>query len=310
MSHDTSESSSDEEVAPTINETRQPKQSTRYQCPEDFTGVSYAPCRSARGQNAFDENKELWLIKAPANFNPRSLSGVKLPLAGLKTVKTKKDGASQQIFSVLGGRSTPTGLRLLTCDPKQPDAHLCAPAFSGVLNISESYGDCSSNQGPMAVPAPPPPRLPDGLRQRFLPFGSRRPVTAPVMAPAEEASVPLSSIKTEPDASQEPPRKRKKEKRIKVEVDATATVSPVAVVVKVEQATESIAERSMQVDGEMTEEHKKKKKKKKDKEREKVKTEEILDPYVQVKEEPMDTDQVDSEPLHKKKKKKKSKTYD
>lgn len=244
-----------------------------------------------------------------ASSSTPSLSGVKLPLAGLKTVKTRKDEASQQIFSVLGGRSTPTGLRLLTCDPKQPDAHLCAPAFSGVLNICESYGDCSSNQGPMAVPAPPAPQLPDGLRQRFLPFGSRRPATAPVMAPAEEASVPLSSIKTEPDASQEPPRKRKKEKRIKEEVDATATVSPVAVVVKVEQTTESIDERSMLVEGQMTEERKKKKKKK-DKEREKVKKEDILDPYVQVKDEPMDTDQVDSEPLHKKKKKKKSKTHD
>lgn len=44
---------------------------TGYECPDDFTSVTYTPCRSARGSDVFGEDKELWLIKAPANFDPR-----------------------------------------------------------------------------------------------------------------------------------------------------------------------------------------------------------------------------------------------
>ncbi|XP_041919986.1 CD3e molecule, epsilon associated protein [Alosa sapidissima] len=294
MSQAISESSSDEE-----NEAQQPKR-TRYECPEDFTSVSYAPCQSARRQSVFDENKELWLIKAPVNFDPRSLSGKKLPLVGLTTVKTGKAGATQQIFSVLGGCSTSTSLRLLTSDPSQPDTHLCAPAFSGVLNVSESYGDCSSNQGPIAVPAAPAPQLPDGLRQRYFPFGSSRPATAPAEeVVAEEATVPVRPVKMEPDHGQEMPRKRKKEKRIKVEQEEEEAA---AVAVKVEPLDESMMAEQV------TEERKKKKKKKKDKEREREKVEGVVDPWVRVKQEPVDRDEVDSESVHKKKKKKKIKT--
>ncbi|KAG5269721.1 hypothetical protein AALO_G00205350 [Alosa alosa] len=295
MSQAISESSSDEE-----NEAQQPKR-TRYECPEDFTSVSYAPCQSARRQSVFDENKELWLIKAPVNFDPRSLSGKKLPLVGLTTVKTGKAGATQQIFSVLGGRSTSTSLRLLTSDPSQPDTHLCAPAFSGVLNVSESYGDCSSNQGPIAVPAAPAPQLPNGLRQRYFPFGSSRPATAPAEeVVAEEATVPVRPVKTEPDHGQETPRKRKKEKRIKVEQEEEEAAS---VAVKVEPMDESMM-------AEQVTEERKKKKKKKDKEREREKVEGVVDPWVRVKQEPVDRDEVDSESVHKKKKKKKIKTDD
>lgn len=314
MSQDTSDSSSsDEEVLPQTNEAPRPKRTTRYECPEEFTSASYAPCGSARGQSAFDENKELWLIKAPASFDPRSLSGKKLSLMCLQSVKTRDSGTGQQILSVLGRRSTSTGFRLLTNDPSRADAHVCAPAFSGMLNISESYGDCSSNQGPIPVPAAPAPRLPDGLRQRFLPFGSARPARGPTETP-EEASEPAPAVvvKREPD-KEETPRKRKKEKRIKVEVEEDVAAP---LLVKVEQPDQDTAQQPTP-NTQVTEERKeKKKKKKKDKEKDRetvvVKTElnEDFDPYVIIKQEALGGDYVDSEPVPKKKKKKKSKTDD
>ncbi|XP_012693819.2 CD3e molecule, epsilon associated protein [Clupea harengus] len=315
MPQDMSAGSSDKEVI-----AKKTKRTTGYECPDDFTSVTYTPCRSARGSDVFGEDKELWLIKAPANFDPRSFSGMKLPLAGLETLQTGKAGAARRIFSTLGRRSTTTGLRLLTNDPDQPTAHRCAPAFSGALNVSESYGDCRANQGPIAVPAAPAPQLPDGLRQRYFPFGSGIPASAPRVV-AEEASVPVGLVKTELVVEEETPRKKakkvkkeKKEKRIKQEQqeeeeeEEEEAAAAAAVVVKMEQLNQSIAEQSLP-DGEATE-GRKKKKKKKDKEREKVKSLEGVDPYVRIKEEPMDRDFVKTEHVLKKKKKKKIKTDD
>ncbi|XP_063061007.1 CD3e molecule, epsilon associated protein [Engraulis encrasicolus] len=333
MPRDISDSSGDEDVTPEAQKKR-----ILYECPEDFTATSYTPCLGAQGSTVFDGNKELWLIKAPSNFDSRRLSGMKLPLMGLQSVQTADPGttgaAQQQILSILGRRSTPTtGFRLLTTDPKRLDAHLCAPAFSGMLNISESYGDCSSNQGPIPVPAAPAPCLPDGLRQRFFPFGSGRPVitttpmeeegpeeaSAPTHLPrtayttAVDSAIPPAAVMVKQEKEQETPRKRKKDKRVKMEVGEAAVPEPapepvafpLPVVVKVERpdlGTQASEERK---------EKKKKKKKDKEKERERdgeaevetvvVKTERVGDAYVVIKQEP-------GEPAPKKKKKKKSKT--
>lgn len=40
-----------------------------YQCPADFMSFSYDSSANALWDG--DEQKELWLIKAPANFNPK-----------------------------------------------------------------------------------------------------------------------------------------------------------------------------------------------------------------------------------------------
>lgn len=46
------------------------KKTTRYQCPADFVSFCHRPCSSTLTESLKDKKNELWLIKAPASFNP------------------------------------------------------------------------------------------------------------------------------------------------------------------------------------------------------------------------------------------------
>lgn len=129
----------------------------RFQCPTDFVSFSYKPCSSTLNSNS----KELWLIRAPANFNAQSFSGIQLPLCGLETVSVPAGDGTEQPYNVLGSSGRHPELRLLA-----PPATL-APPFSGLISICESHSDHSSDQTLHVVPATPPPSLPSGLKQRF-----------------------------------------------------------------------------------------------------------------------------------------------
>uniref|UniRef100_A0A672QGV7 CD3e molecule, epsilon associated protein n=1 Tax=Sinocyclocheilus grahami TaxID=75366 RepID=A0A672QGV7_SINGR len=141
------------------------KRVSKYQCPGDFVRMSYGSSVSALWDE--DEEKESWLIKAPAHFDPKCFEKLKVPLSGLEMVQSC--GTTPQIYSVLSSRTAPSDLHLLISKGKP---FLCSSGFSGVLKISESYGNCSENQGPVPIPATPAPSIPAGLKQRFQPFGS------------------------------------------------------------------------------------------------------------------------------------------
>lgn len=129
----------------------------RFQCPADFVSFSYKPCSSTLNSSS----KELWLIRAPASFNPQSFSGIQLPLCGLETVSVPAGDGAEQPYNVLSSSSCHPELRLLA-----PPATL-APPFSGLISICESHCDHSIDQTLHVVPAIPPPSLPSGLKQRF-----------------------------------------------------------------------------------------------------------------------------------------------
>ncbi|KAM4742847.1 DNA-directed RNA polymerase I subunit RPA34 [Anableps anableps] len=332
MPKDISSSSSEDEADNVAMETTAPqketaKKTTRFECPEDFVSFCHVPCSSTLADSLRSNENELWLIKAPASFDPQCFSGVKVPLTGLQTLKVptaSTSGPGQQIFSVLASARCSADLHLLTSNAPASGGFGLAPPFSGLLNICESYGDSHANQVPHVIPAAPAPSLPPGLKQRFHPFGSKTPtltyvadneVDGAAFGPSSATLRPLvvkrlieEGGRVEEDDGQEEGRKRKKkkkkEKRIKSEQ------AEVLLQMKREPPDEILDEGMT----EQVEKTKKKKKKKKDREREEV--EEGLEPSVRVKVEPVS---VKCEPVDilygdaaessgkKKKKKKKSK---
>ncbi|KAK5905285.1 hypothetical protein CesoFtcFv8_006765 [Champsocephalus esox] len=302
----------------------------QYQCPADFVSFSHKPCSSTLKQSLEENSNELWLIKAPASFKPESFSEVKVPLSGLQSLRVPtgaKTGSTHQIYSLLASPHGTSGLCLLTSTKKSSHDVVFGPAFSGLLNVCETYGDSSANQAPQVIPAAPAPSIPPGLKQRFHPFGSRTPtLTCVAESEADGATFGPSSATLQPLVVKRPAgetwqeedeegrtkkkKKKKKEKRIKTE-----DVEEAGRAIKQEPVTE-IQEEMKNEENELPlqegEEKRKKKKKKKDREREEV--EEGLEPSVkvEVKCEPMDTlygDAVEGSGK-KKKKKKKSKTDD
>ncbi|XP_043976054.1 CD3e molecule, epsilon associated protein [Gambusia affinis] len=330
MPKDVSSSSSEDETDNVATETtkrqKEPARKTaRLECPEDFVSFCHVPCRSTLADNLRNNENELWLIKAPASFDPLCFSGVQVPLSGLQTLKVP--GPVQQSYSVLAS-SRPNDLHLLTSDSRTSDGFVFAPAFSGLLNICESYGDAGGERAPRVVPAAPAPAVPSGLKQRFHPFGSKTPkLTYVAENEADGAAFGPSTTTLRPlvmkqfvedggrvgdDDEEEEGRKRKKkkkkEKRIKSEE------AEVLLQMKREPPDENVDEAmTAAVAGKTM----KKKKKKKEEDREREEVEEGLEPSVNVKVEPVS---VKCEPLDvlygdaaessgkRKKKKKKSRT--
>ncbi|XP_064158628.1 CD3e molecule, epsilon associated protein [Anguilla rostrata] len=300
-------------------QTRQ-RQHTKYQCPADFVFCDIRPCASTRLENVKDGDTELWLIKAPASFSPDSFSGMRVPVVGLETIQPRS--RKQQVYSVL---STPVAVgdaRLLSPGSQRTGGTLCAPAFSGIINICESYGDRRGHQVPMAIPACPAPLILEGLKQRFQPFGSR---TLPGQGseaggPQEEgpAEGPAAAkrMRTDPEESAAPKKKKKKKKK-----------DNDAVVAKEEMVEEEVSAAASHgrpdtppvtaqepAPGEEAVEKKKKKKKSKDRDRGEVEesgrdveTGLRLKEEVEVKTEQMDLACSSMENLVKKKKVKKEK---
>ncbi|XP_041732964.2 DNA-directed RNA polymerase I subunit RPA34 [Coregonus clupeaformis] len=310
-----SDEASDTEEVPQ----KRKKLASRYQCPADFVAFAHKPCASTLIERVRDDNTELWLIKAPSSFNPDSFSSLKMPLSGLQTMQAPAQqargggGNARKIYSVLGGPSGAADLHLLTSHRQRLDSVVCAPAFSGLLNICESYGDCSTNQTPIAIPATPAPTAPPGLRQRFQPFGSRTPTLSRLMEDTADTPLP-SSLETPLRVTLDPGEERKrkkKEKRIKTEEEEEEEVR----VVRVKQELLDMSpEEPYELPGqeaELSEEEKrrrKKKKKKKDKDRDVYFN--VIKEEVEVKVEPMDSSYGDVEDSGKKKKMKKNKHDD
>ncbi|XP_047449625.1 CD3e molecule, epsilon associated protein [Mugil cephalus] len=336
MPKDISSSSSEDEADSPAPESaakqKETEKTTRYRCPADFVSFSHVPCSSTLTSKLKKNNNELWLIKAPASFNPECFRNIKVPLSGLHTLKVPSaaggaaTGGVQQIYSILASDGCTSDIRLLTSDKQPSDRVALAPTFSGMLNVCESYGGSSTDRPPHIIPAAPAPSIPPGLRQRFHPFGSKAPILAAENEMDGAALEPPPATKRffedtghdeeqEEEEGRKKKKKKKKEKRIKTEV--TEQVVEVKEEPVAEGQEEMMVEHSFQED-DHSEEKRKKKKKKKDKERERE-AEEGLEPSVEVKveeitvkPEPIDSSYGDAaeDSGKKKKKKKKSKTGD
>uniref|UniRef100_A0A8C5GFB4 CD3e molecule, epsilon associated protein n=1 Tax=Gouania willdenowi TaxID=441366 RepID=A0A8C5GFB4_GOUWI len=248
-----------------------------YQCPSDFVTFCHEPCRSTWTKSLKDDNSELWLIKAPTGFNPESFQGVKVALSGLQTFRIPSDGGQKKIYNILASNHSPSELRLLTanCRPSKP--MVLGPAFSGLVNVCESYEDGSAERMPHVIPAAPPPSIPVVLKRRVQ--------TPPALSEVDGNATTEENKKNR--------KKRKKEKRLQ-EAEEGVTVK---------QEVEEVL-----MEGEKTRRRKKKKKK----EREEVgvgQCVEVKEEQVSVKSEPLDSSYGDvTENYDKKKKKKKKKS--
>ncbi|XP_059370228.1 DNA-directed RNA polymerase I subunit RPA34-like [Carassius carassius] len=288
-------SESEEEACERLTETqRVPK----YQCPADFVSMPYDSSASVLQDE--DGEKELWIIKAPARFDPKCFENLQVPLSGLEMVQSS--GATSQIYSVLSSRTPPSDLHLLISKGKHQKPVLCSSGFSGILKISESYGNCGENQCPVPIPAAPAPSIPAGLRQRFQPFGSS-------FEPHMQDKATIVSPTVPKRTSQEPiegedRKKKKKKKKDKRQEDSEA------VFIKEEQAQidcNQLEFSELKEEEPTTEERRRKKKKmKKEKERH---SEDMVDASLISKTEPLDPsydDYIDTPGKTKKKKKKNS----
>ncbi|KAM9853672.1 DNA-directed RNA polymerase I subunit RPA34 [Aulostomus maculatus] len=328
VSPSSSEDEADNEAADmSLQQKETAEKPGRYQCPADFVTFCHKPCSSTLTESLKSSRKELWLIKAPASFNPERVSGMKMNLSGLQTLKVPllAGGANtesgQQIYSVLASTHGTSELRLLTSHKQTSDSSVFGPAFSGLLNVFESFGDSGANQAPQVIPAAPAPTIPPGLKQRFHPFGSKTPnLTCVAGREAGGAAFRASSKTLHPlevkhlidEARQQEEggrkKRKKKGKRIKTEDEV--------VNVKEEPAAETQSGESMALPcqkGDFSEEkRRKKKRKKKDREEGEEPEATVKQEEETVKCEPVDAlygDEVDGS-RKKKKKKKKSKTDD
>ncbi|XP_066521185.1 CD3e molecule, epsilon associated protein [Hoplias malabaricus] len=274
---------------------QEPRRVSQYECPADFVSYKYISSASELLDNS--NNKELWLIKAPASFNPSSFEGLKVSLSGLETIPST-DSTTPQVYSVLSSSTGPSDFHLLSSNSQNTSV----TAFSGILSISESYGDCSRNQGPVAIPATPAPSIPPGLRQRFQPFGSCTPayITDNTALSSSSAS---KRAQPDPGESEEQTKKKKKKKKEKHSREENFE----EVHIKQEQISYDYGEIQSQPQPGTndTVERKKKKKVKKEKERWDGQDEVTVDASLVTKEEPVDASYGDIDCSVKKKKKKK-----
>uniref|UniRef100_A0A8C8SS57 DNA-directed RNA polymerase I subunit RPA34 n=1 Tax=Pelusios castaneus TaxID=367368 RepID=A0A8C8SS57_9SAUR len=179
----------------------------RFQCPPDFCPSPFAPGPSFLPEQLRDPSKELWLIRAPADFSPESLDGRAMPLVGFQTLKTKA-GGTRRVFDVHSALREPGSPHLLV--PLARSGQLsCASSFHGCMNICERFGDRTRGSPPKAIAARPAPQIMVGLKQRFLPFGG-----SPKRRCPEEAA--MSPPATDMQGELGPARKKKK-KRAKEE---------------------------------------------------------------------------------------------
>nr|XP_033812630.1 DNA-directed RNA polymerase I subunit RPA34 isoform X1 [Geotrypetes seraphini] len=142
----------------------------KFKSPADFVESSLETVPSFMLNKLCSSSSELWLIKAPVDFNPECFNSQKVPLCGFQSLKSKKDGASRRYSIFSSSRDLDSSYLLV---PSSEEGQLaCGPAFSGYLNVCENFSGSTRKSPPKAISASPAPQIPEGLKQRFQPFGA------------------------------------------------------------------------------------------------------------------------------------------
>ncbi|XP_043936278.1 DNA-directed RNA polymerase I subunit RPA34 [Protopterus annectens] len=142
-----------------------------YCCPVDFTCCNYSPQKSLTLDIIDRPSTELWLIKAPPDFDPSSLSKKKIPLVGCRSFETNEDG-NKKVYNSFSIVKEVTGTVLITETPDT--SRVCKRSFLGCINIRESCGDENVKSPLKTVPASQTLHIHEGLKQRFQPFGTTK----------------------------------------------------------------------------------------------------------------------------------------
>ncbi|XP_051900279.1 CD3e molecule, epsilon associated protein [Pristis pectinata] len=152
----------------------------RYQSPPEFQACPQAAPRGLR-----DPSAELWLIKAPAGFQPRSFSGKKIPLVGFDTLRSKT--CEDKVYNVFAtpGNADDVCLILPSEEEGRTDSY---SDFAGCITIDENWEGTGSSCEPCSIPTSPAPGIPLDLKLRFQPFG----VGPPGWSPRKQQRAPSS----------------------------------------------------------------------------------------------------------------------
>ncbi|KAM4019551.1 DNA-directed RNA polymerase I subunit RPA34 [Anomaloglossus baeobatrachus] len=138
-----------------------------FQCPQDFV-----PVAESDGSVTSDPDTEVWLIKAPADFSPQSFNSHRFPLSGYKMQRSKVGGVKKYYHLVSSPGAAPPLCTFLQPPGLPEDKLVAASPLQGVITVSEAHGDHTALH---SVPDRPPLSLPQGLKQRFRPFGATVP---------------------------------------------------------------------------------------------------------------------------------------
>ncbi|XP_037675677.1 DNA-directed RNA polymerase I subunit RPA34 [Choloepus didactylus] len=152
----------------------------RFSCPPNFAATppaSEPPRFSLEALTGPDT--ELWLIRAPADFDPDCLNGRLVPLSGSHIVKGKLAGKRHRYRVLSSSRSQAGEATLLAPSAEAGGGLTCAPTAQGSLRIFEDPQESLAGTPLQPIPASPPPQIPLGLRPRFCAFGGSPPVTGP-----------------------------------------------------------------------------------------------------------------------------------
>ncbi|XP_038642209.1 CD3e molecule, epsilon associated protein isoform X2 [Scyliorhinus canicula] len=168
---------------------------TKFECPSEFLPCPRAPLCSLTPEKVNDPSTELWLIKAPADFDPHGFSGRKIPLVGFQTLKSKT--YRDKLYNVFGTSGGAEGVSLVLPLEKEGHGESCPP-FAGCITIGESWEDPSGSEGLRSIPVSPAPSIPPGLKLRFQPFGAAVPWRLPRKRRGDSAVAPELGDQGEP----------------------------------------------------------------------------------------------------------------
>ncbi|XP_067318610.1 DNA-directed RNA polymerase I subunit RPA34 [Anolis sagrei] len=173
-----------------------PEALSRFKCPPDFVASCFAPGPPFSLEVLQDPSKEVLLIRAPATFSPESFEGQALPLSGSHTVNLPQPNGAQKVFGIQAALGRPSiSARLLVPSSHSQDRLSCTPPFGGSLTIAERHGDPGAYPVLFLAARQAAPQIPEGLKQRFVPFGGQK--KRPALG----------------DAAEEPPRKKQKKSK-------------------------------------------------------------------------------------------------
>ncbi|XP_038623041.1 DNA-directed RNA polymerase I subunit RPA34 [Tachyglossus aculeatus] len=185
----------------------------KFECPPDFSPSAPPTDVPFSLESLQSPTTELWLIKAPADFVPESFNGRRVPLAGLKSLKTK-DG-SRRSYQVLSNPGSFAGGGPCLLVPSAARGQLvCGPALKGSLNVCDGPLALQTPSQPLSIPSPPPPQIPPGLRQRFRAFGGSPPAQPRNRKPGATADA------ADPRRKRTKKRGKEAEPELKQEVEA------------------------------------------------------------------------------------------
>nr|DBA20336.1 TPA: hypothetical protein GDO54_017127 [Pyxicephalus adspersus] len=126
----------------------------------------------SNGSVSSEPGNEIWLIRTPIDFTPESFNSHRFPLPGYKMQKVKWKGM-KKFCHVISSPSSDAPFKAFLCPPQgSENGLLYVPSFEGTITVAEAHGDPSALH---SIPDRHPPTIPEGLKQRYQPFGSLPP---------------------------------------------------------------------------------------------------------------------------------------